>query len=66
MAREHPAYRDTLEDVLTFLDGRRTMTQADICRYTGKSPKWVKAHIGVGNHKIISAAVFADKICRGA
>lgn len=63
MAREHPALRDNLEDLIEFFPGKRVLTQTDICRYTGRTPKWVKAHYGVGNHKAIGIKTFARMLC---
>ena len=36
MSREHPAYRDNLEDLLTFFDGKRVLSIKEVARYTGK------------------------------
>lgn len=63
MAKEHPALRDCFEDLLDFFEGKRVLTQSDICRYTGRSPKWVKAHYGVGDHKAIGTKAFARMLC---
>lgn len=35
MSREREAYRDNLEDILTFTDGKRLLTITDVRRYTG-------------------------------
>ncbi len=35
MPRERPAYRDNLEDILAFTGGKRTLTIAEVGRYTG-------------------------------
>ena len=63
MAKEHPALRDCFEDLLDFFEGKRVLTQSDICRYTGRTPKWVKAHYGVGDHKAIGTKAFARMLC---
>ena len=63
MAKEHPALRDCFEDLLEFFDGKRVLTQSDICHYTGRTPKWVKAHYGVGDHKAIGTKAFARMLC---
>ena len=63
MAREHPAYRDNVEDLLEFFQGKRVLTQTDLCRYSGRTPKWVKAHYGVGNHETIGYRTFARMLC---
>lgn len=42
MAKELKAYRDTLEDILTFFDGKRMLRQCEVVRYTGLDPKTVK------------------------
>lgn len=41
MGREKPEYRDNLEDILSFTEGRRILTVADVARYTGKDRRWV-------------------------
>ena len=63
MAREHPALRDNMEDLLEFFQGKRVLTQTDLCRYSGRTPKWVKAHYGVGNHETIGYRTFARMLC---
>ena len=63
MAKEHPALRSNIEDLLEFFQGRRVLTQADICRYSGRTPKWVKVHYGVGNHEVIGYRTFAEMLC---
>lgn len=35
MSREREVYRDNLEDILTFTDGKRLLTITDVRRYTG-------------------------------
>lgn len=35
MPREFPAYRDNLQDILDFFDGRRMLTVSDVRKYTG-------------------------------
>ena len=65
MAKEHPAYRDNMEDLLSFFQGKRVLTQADICKYSGRTPKWVKAHYGIGDHQGIGIATFARMLCAG-
>lgn len=35
MSREREAYRDNLEDILTFTEGKRLLTITDVRRYTG-------------------------------
>ena len=45
MGREKPAYRDNLEDILEFTDGRRLLTLAEVARYLGKDRRWVLDNI---------------------
>ena len=35
MSREQPGYRENLQDILEFFDGRRLLTLADVQTYTG-------------------------------
>ena len=52
-----------MEDLLEFFQGKRVLTQTDLCRYSGRTPKWVKAHYGVGNHETIGYRTFARMLC---
>lgn len=63
MAKEHPALRDNMEDILEFFQGKRVLTQADLCRYSGRTPRWVKDHYKVGNHETIGYRTFARMLC---
>lgn len=60
MARELPTYRDELEQVLSFFEGKRVLTRTDVMKYTGKGEKWVKSHIGT--QKEISAVSLAHTL----
>lgn len=45
MARERPAYRDNLQDILEFSGGKHTLTIDDVRRYTGiKDARTLKRH----------------------
>lgn len=63
MAREHPFLREMYADLLEFFDGKRIVGQSDICKYTGRTPKWVKSHYGVGDHQVIATKKFAEMLC---
>lgn len=43
MAREPIAYRDNLEDLLLYFEGRRVLTVKDVAEYTGRDYRWCKA-----------------------
>ena len=48
MAREMEGYRDQLEDILTFFDGRRLLTVTDVAKYLGRERRCVQARFGIG------------------
>lgn len=45
MAKEKPAYRDNLEDILEYTEGRRMLTLAEVARYLGKDRRWVEEFV---------------------
>ncbi|MDR3906328.1 MAG: hypothetical protein Q3X66_07760 [Evtepia sp.] len=65
MSREHPAYRDNLEDLLTFFDGKRVLSIKEVARYTGKDARWVKSHLGFQDQNCISVPTLARRLCEG-
>lgn len=60
---EHPDYRNNLEDILSFFNGKRVLSIQEITRYTGKDPRWVKSHLGIEKGTCISAPTLARKLC---
>lgn len=62
MAREKADYRDNLEDILAFFEGRRLYNISDVARYTGRSRRWVAQNLMPGMADI-SAATLARKLC---
>ncbi len=66
MAREKAAYRDNLEDILEFTEGRRLLTLAETARYLGKDRRWVLEQIftpcGKTTQDGISAATLARRL----
>lgn len=65
MSREHPAYRDNLEDLLTFFGGKRVLSIKEVARYTGKDCRWVKTHLGFQDQNCISVPTLARRLCEG-
>lgn len=61
MAREHPSYRDQLEDILTFFQGKRVLTMKDVLLYTSRSREWCKAYLDISKGGV-SACVLARKL----
>lgn len=62
MSREHPAYRDNLEDLLTFFGGKRILSVQDVCRYTGRDHRWVKSRFQMTAKNGISVPTLARKL----
>lgn len=60
---EHTYYRDNLEDILAYLNGKRLLTTKEICQYTGKTYRWVVDHFGLKGGVCISAPTLARKLC---
>ena len=60
MSREKAAYRQNLEDILTFTGGRRLLSMSDVRQYTGlKDNRSVKKHFPIVDG-YISAATLAS------
>lgn len=62
MARESPYYRDLLEDILTFSDGKRMLSLSDIARYMGVDRKTVTRRYGITGGQT-PAPVLARMLC---
>ena len=59
MSRERPGYRDNLQDILEFFDGRRLLTVADVKTYTGLTDyRTIKSRFPF-NGRYISAVTLA-------
>lgn len=66
MAREPAAYRNVLEDLLSFFEGKRHLTVVDVSRYTGRTREWCKERYSIDPKAGISTAVLAYKLSQGA
>lgn len=64
MPKEPAAYRDNLEDILTFTEGRRLVTQKEVAKYLGRDVKTVRRIYGVDKHGI-SAPTLARMLSAG-
>lgn len=64
MPREPKAYRDNLEDILEFTDGRRLVTQKEVAKYLGRDVKTVRRVYGVDRNGI-SAPTLARMLSSG-
>lgn len=65
MSKEITAYRDNLEDLLSFFDGKRILSVQDVCRYTGRDHRWVKSRFGITPKNGISVPTLARKLAEG-
>ena len=65
MPREPFAYRDNLEDLLSFFGGKRILNLKEVCEYTGRDPRWVKRRFGIETGKGISVPTLARMLCEG-
>jgi len=45
--REKQTYRDELENILRFTEGRQLLSISDVENYLGRSYRFVKEHFGV-------------------
>ena len=61
MGRELDGYRDQLEDILTFFDGRRLLTVTDVAIYLGRQRNCVRERFGIGKEGI-TAPMLARKL----
>lgn len=65
MPREKPAFRDNLEDILTFFGGRRMLTITDVREYTGlMDVRTIKRHFPFRGN-MISAVTLARCLAGG-
>lgn len=65
MPRERPAYRDNLEDILSFTGGKRILTINDVRQYTGLvNSRTIKRHFPI-QKGVISAATLARCLAGG-
>ena len=63
---EHPAYRDNLEQILSFTGGRQLLTITDVRKFTGlKDPRTIKKKFPYFVDNCISAATLARCMCGG-
>lgn len=65
MAREPAAYRDNLEDILSFFQGKRMLNLTEVSSYLGKDRRWCRDHLGIDSKMGISAATLARKLSEG-
>ena len=61
MPREKEAFRDNLEDILTYFNGKRMLRQIEVVRYTGLDPKTVRKRFSFKDG-FISAVVLAREL----
>lgn len=65
MPRESEFYRDNLEQILKFTDGRQLLTVAEVGRFTGLvDQRTIKRRYPFVENRI-SAATLARCLCRG-
>lgn len=65
MPREKPTYRDNLQDILEFFDGKRILSLDDVRRYTGMvDNRTIKRNFPF-NGRYISAATLARCLSDG-
>lgn len=58
MSRELPGYRDCLEDILSFSQGRRLLTVGEVCQYTGLTDRrTARRHFPIENGYISAMAL---------
>ena len=58
MSRERIGYRETLEDILDFFDGRRMLNLSDVKAYTGlKENRTLKSRFPFRNHYIAATTL---------
>lgn len=64
MPKEKPAYRDNLEDILEFTEGRRLLTLAEVARYLGKDRRWCEEKIFKPCGKTVKDGISAMTLAR--
>ena len=62
---EHPAYRDTLEQVLAFTNGRQLLNVSDVRKFTGLKDSHTIHRRFTFQDGHISAVIFARQLCGG-
>lgn len=60
---EHPDYRATLEQVLTYFDGKQCLSIAEVKRFTGIADGRTAKRRFPFNDCMITAAAFARALC---
>ena len=65
MAREPVAYRDNLEDILTFFQGKRMLNLTEVSTYLGKDRRWCRDHLNIDPKLGVSAPTLARKLSEG-
>lgn len=63
MPKEPEAYRDNLEDILSFTGGKRHLTQKEVAAYLGRDPRFIKKFFGV-EREGISAPTLARMLSK--
>lgn len=61
--KEHPDFRDELEEIFRFFGGKHLLTISDVSEYTGKCRKWCREHYRFDNGNI-SAVSLAKELHR--
>ena len=57
--RDAEGYREALEDILRFTDGKRLLTKTDVGRYLGIDPRTAEKRFGIGK-----GGIFATDLAR--
>lgn len=60
---EHPDYRNNLEDILSYFNGKRLLSAKEISLYTGKTQRWVSDRFDLKRGACISASTLARRLC---
>ena len=63
MARELEGYRDVMEDLLTFFNGRRLLYQRDVAEYLGCCPRKAAKLYNIPREGI-TIPLLARRICK--
>lgn len=61
MPRERPAYRDQLEALNTYFQGKQIVNQTEIATYLGRSTRWVHDRLKV-NASGVTLPVLANRL----
>lgn len=57
--RDAEGYREALEDILRFMDGKRLMTAKDVGKYLGIDPRTAAKRFGISK-----SGIFATDLAR--